>query len=68
MRAASYTVAAAPGDAAPSECVVYFFGAGQGGSIEANFERWKSQFTTAGKPGGRHRLQTNGSRRRDDDD
>src|SRR5262252_9097746 len=50
MRAATYAVEAAPGDTAQSECVVYFFGAGQGGSIEANIERWKSQFTSAGKP------------------
>ncbi len=38
MRAATYVV---PGDA---ECVVYFFGEGQGGSIEANLDRWKGQF------------------------
>jgi len=37
MRAATYMVDGA-------ECVVYFFGAGQGGSIEANVERWKGQF------------------------
>jgi hypothetical protein len=50
MRAATYTVPAAPGDAAGSECVVYFFGAGQGGSVEANLERWKGQFQQNGKP------------------
>ena len=50
MRAATYAVDAAPGDTAKAECVVYFFGAGQGGSVEANIERWKSQFTNAGKP------------------
>jgi hypothetical protein len=50
MRAATYAVAAAPGDTAASECVVYFFGAGQGGSVEANIERWKGQFTSFGKP------------------
>jgi hypothetical protein len=50
MRAATYAVAAAPGDTAASECVVYFFGAGQGGGVEANIERWKGQFTSAGKP------------------
>ncbi len=43
MRAANYTV----GDA---ECVVYFFGAGQGGSVEANLTRWKGQFTLNGQP------------------
>jgi len=50
MRAATYAVPAASGDTAASECVVYFFGAGQGGSVDANIERWKGQFTSAGKP------------------
>jgi hypothetical protein len=43
MRAATYLVPPASGDSAPVECVVYFFGAGQGGSVEANLDRWKSQ-------------------------
>src|SRR5262245_57150825 len=51
MRAATYTVLAAPGDKANAECGVYFFGAGQGGSVNANIERWKGQFQdAAGKP------------------
>lgn len=49
MRAATYDVPDAPGDTGPTECVVYFFGAGQGGSVEANIERWKNQVTQAGK-------------------
>lgn len=47
MRAATYKLAPAPGDSEGAECVVYFFGAGQGGSVEANIERWNGQFTTA---------------------
>ena len=43
LRAATYTIAAAAGDTATAECGVYFFGAGQGGSIDANLERWRSQ-------------------------
>lgn len=43
MRAATYSVSPAPGDREPSECVVYFFGPGQGGSAEANIQRWKGQ-------------------------
>ncbi len=43
MRAATYEV----GDA---ECVAYFFGEGQGGSVDANMTRWKSQFTVNGQP------------------
>lgn len=41
MRLAEY-VAGAPGGA---EVVVYFFGASQGGTVDANLERWKSQFS-----------------------
>jgi len=51
MRAATYTVAPAAGDAASAECVVYFFGAGQGGTVEANLDRWKRQIRgPGGKP------------------
>ena len=50
MRAATYSVAPAAGDTAPGECVVYYFGPGQGGTIEANIDRWKGQFTMGGKP------------------
>ena len=49
MRAATYMVPPAPGDKESSECVVYFFGTGQGGSVEANVDRWKGQFTQAGR-------------------
>jgi hypothetical protein len=51
MRAATYTVAPASGDTPNAECVVYFFGAGQGGSIDANLERWRGQIVGPdGKP------------------
>jgi hypothetical protein len=51
MRAATYSVPPAAGDKAGGECGVYFFGAGQGGSVEANLDRWKGQFRGAdGKP------------------
>ena len=51
MRAATYTIVPAAGDTAGAECAVYFFGAGQGGSVEANVDRWKSQFAApGGKP------------------
>ena len=48
MRLAEFVVPAR-GDGVGSEVVVYFFGTGQGGSVDANVERWRSQFT---KPGG----------------
>lgn len=30
-----------------ADVVVYFFGKGQGGNVEANLERWKAQFSTS---------------------
>ena len=41
MRRAQYRVAGAGGDA---ECVVFYFGPGQGGGALANVERWADQF------------------------
>jgi hypothetical protein len=43
MRVATYAVPA-PKGADAGECAVFFFGAGQGGSIDANVERWSKQF------------------------
>lgn len=31
------------GEAGPAELAVFYFGAGQGGSVDANFERWLAQ-------------------------
>jgi hypothetical protein len=51
MRAATYIVAPAVGDSESGECGVYFFGQGQGGSVQANIDRWKSQMLApGGKP------------------
>jgi hypothetical protein len=51
MRVATYTVGPASGDSESAECGVYFFGPGQGGTVEANLDRWKAQITGAnGKP------------------
>jgi len=51
MRAATYTIQPVAGDEAKAECVVYFFGAGEGGSVQANLDRWKGQIVaSAGKP------------------
>jgi len=51
MRAATYRVPAAPGDAEPGECAVFFFGPGQGGGVDANLKRWIGQFEQPdGKP------------------
>jgi hypothetical protein len=44
MRAATYTAPAAPGDSEAGECGVYYFGPGEGGTVEANIQRWIGQF------------------------
>lgn len=51
MRAATYTIPPAAGDTTSAECVVFFFGAGEGGSVQANLDRWKGQvLAPGGKP------------------
>jgi hypothetical protein len=45
MRIATYRIHAIAGDPEDAECAVYFFGTGQGGTVEANLDRWKGQFT-----------------------
>lgn len=47
MRKAQYVMPRAEGDDADGELVVYYFGPGQGGPIDANLERWRGQMTTA---------------------
>jgi len=58
MRAATYIIPPAAGDHDTSECAVYFFGAGQGGSVDANIERWKGQFHEAGGKPASAQVQT----------
>jgi hypothetical protein len=43
MRAATYSIPLAAGDQGVAECVVNYFGPGQGGGVDANIERWKGQ-------------------------
>ena len=47
MRLATYTVPPAAGDKDNGECGIYYFGQGQGGSVEANMDRWIGQFLQA---------------------
>ena len=49
MRVASYTIPAAPG-AEAGGCGVFYFGKGQGGTVEENLQRWTAQFEVAGAP------------------
>ncbi len=41
MRKATYQVA---GPSGPAEVAVFYFGVGQGGDVESNFQRWVGQF------------------------
>ena len=43
MRVAQYKLPKAPGDTEDASLVLYYFGAGQGGSTAANIERWIGQ-------------------------
>lgn len=47
MRVSQYQLPAAEGDTEAASLVVYFFGAGQGGSVDANLERWIGQMQSA---------------------
>jgi len=49
MRAATYTVPSPKTDIAAGDCGVFFFGQGQGGTVEDNLDRWVSQFENGGK-------------------
>ena len=49
MRKAQYRVV---GDAGDAECIVFYFGPGQGGDAMSNAQRWAEQFTLSdGRPG-----------------
>jgi hypothetical protein len=50
MRAASYVVPAAQGEPEGGDVAVFYFGSGQGGSIEQNIDRWYGQFDGAPVP------------------
>ena len=50
MRAATYLTPAAKGDSEGAECGVFYFGEGQGGGVDANIDRWVSQFEGAKAP------------------
>jgi hypothetical protein len=48
MRAATYTVPKVAGDPEDGECAVFYFGAGQGGGVNDNIQRWIGQFEAPG--------------------
>jgi len=51
VRAAQWRLPRATGDAEDGEVILFFFGAGKGGSAAENLERWYAQLTPAdGRP------------------
>ncbi len=44
MRAATYTIPGPSEGIEGGECAVFFFGAGQGGDVDLNLQRWEAQF------------------------
>jgi len=49
MRAATYEVPSPIQGVEPGDCGVFYFGNGQGGSVNENLNRWISQFESGGK-------------------
>ncbi len=60
MRAATFTVPAAAGDSEPGEMAIFYFGQGQGGTVEANVQRWIGQFQNTTGPALRSTQKING--------
>jgi hypothetical protein len=63
MRLATYRIPQAPGDTEAPELGVFYFGPGQGGSVESNVARWTSQLEPekgAPKPAPPRKSKVNG--------
>lgn len=56
MRKAEYVVPHVGKDTEDGECVVFNFGAGMGGAVQANLDRWKQQMVPG--PGGEPKTTT----------
>jgi hypothetical protein len=50
MRVAEIALPSAAGDAVNGELVAFYFGPGQGGSVDDNIDRWVGQMEGAGEP------------------
>ena len=52
MRAATYLIPSPKPNTDPAELAIFYFGAGQGGAVDANVKRWLGQFQKPdGSPG-----------------
>jgi hypothetical protein len=58
MRKAQYSLPKASGDAEDAELAVFYFGPGQGGSVEANIERWIGQISQPDGSSSKDRAKT----------
>ena len=60
MRVATYLIPKAGEDDEPGECAVFYFGRGQGGSVDLNLQRWRDQFESdsGGQPSLAQRTST----------
>ena len=47
MRQAQFVLPRAAGDAEDGQMILFYFGAGQGGPVQMNIDRWRGQFTTS---------------------
>lgn len=58
MRKAQYALPKVPGDGEDGELAVFYFGLGQGGSVEANIERWIGQISQPDGSSSKHKAKT----------
>jgi hypothetical protein len=58
VRLAQYKLPKADGDNEDASLVLYFFGSNQGGSVQANLERWTNQIAQPGDSSTRSRAKT----------
>jgi len=59
MRKAQYVLPKVAGDAEDGELAVFYFGLGQGGSVEANIERWIGQISQPDGSSSKDKAKTN---------
>ena len=59
MRKAQYALPKVSGDGEDGELAVFYFGQGQGGSVEANIERWIGQISQPDGSSSKDKAKTN---------
>ena len=59
MRKAQYALPKVAGDGEDGELAVFYFGMGQGGSVEANIERWIGQISQPDGSSSKEKAKTN---------